>query len=157
MIRENQVTFLCPFLPYYHRSRLAQRLYEELKILNIGKAEIKKAVQAAWEEDERFKTDIRRQGQQVLDYLKANRKKGVVLAGRPYHLDPGINHGIPEVFIANGVAVLTEDSVAHLGAVERPLRVVDQWAYHSRLYAAASLVAVEPDLELVQLNPLAVA
>jgi predicted CoA-substrate-specific enzyme activase len=152
MIRENQVTFLCPFLPYYHRSRLAQRLYEELKILNIGKAEIKKAVQAAWEEDERFKNDIRRQGQQVLDYLKANRKKGVVLAGRPYHLDPGINHGIPEVFIANGVAVLTEDSVAHLGAVERPLRVVDQWAYHSRLYAAASLVAVEPDLELVQLN-----
>ncbi|HHV42279.1 MAG TPA: 2-hydroxyglutaryl-CoA dehydratase, partial [Clostridiaceae bacterium] len=81
-----------------------------------------------------------------------NRRKGVVLAGRPYHLDPGINHGIPEVFTSHGMAVLTEDSVAHLGNVERPLRVVDQWAYHSRLYAAASLVARTRELELVQLN-----
>ena len=87
-----------------------------------------------------------------MNYLKANRLKGVVLAGRPYHLDPGINHGIPEVFTTNGVAVLTEDSVAHLGDVERPLRVVDQWAYHSRLYAAASFVPETPELELVQLN-----
>jgi predicted nucleotide-binding protein (sugar kinase/HSP70/actin superfamily) len=67
-------------------------------------------------------------------------------------LDPGINHGIPEVFTSHGMAVLTEDSVAHLGDVERPLRVVDQWAYHSRLYAAASLVAKTRELELVQLN-----
>ena len=152
MVRENQVTFLNPFLPYYHQSRLVQRLYEELKVLNLGKGEIKKAVQAAWQEDERFKNDIRRQGELVLEYLRTNHKKGVVLAGRPYHVDPGINHGIPEVFTMSGMAVLTEDSVAHLGKVERPLRVVDQWAYHSRLYAAAHLVAGNPDLELVQLN-----
>ncbi len=152
MIRENGVTFINPFLPYEHKSRLADRLYEELKSFDLSKGEIKKAVEAAWQEDERIKDDIRSQGEKVLDYLKANRMKGVVLAGRPYHLDPGINHGIPEVFTSNGMAVLTEDSVAHLGDVERPLRVVDQWAYHSRLYAAASLVAETPELELVQLN-----
>lgn len=152
MIRENDVTFINPFLPYENKPRLAERLYEELKSFNLGKREIKKAVEAAWQEDERFKDDIRKQGEEVLDYLKANRLKGVVLAGRPYHLDPGINHGIPEVFTSCGMAVLTEDSVAHLGNVERPLRVVDQWAYHSRLYAAASLVAETRELELVQLN-----
>lgn len=152
MIGENEVTFINPFLPYEHKSRLAERLYEELRIFDVGKMEIKEAVEAAWQEDERVKDDIRAEGEKVLDYLKANRRKGVVLAGRPYHLDPGINHGIPEVFTSHGMAVLTEDSVAHLGNVERPLRVVDQWAYHSRLYAAASLVARTRELELVQLN-----
>lgn len=113
---------------------------------------MKKAVDAAWEEDERFKADIRLKGEEVLAYIKANNLKGAVLAGRPYHLDPGINHGIPGILTSNGMAVLTEDSIAHLRKVERPLRVVDQWAYHSRLYAAASLVSVTPELELVQLN-----
>lgn len=152
MILENGVTFINPFLPYEHKPRLAERLYEELEGFGIRRREIERAVEAAWQEDRRFKNDIRREGERVLNYLKANRLKGVVLAGRPYHLDPGINHGIPEVFTTNGVAVLTEDSVAHLGDVERPLRVVDQWAYHSRLYAAASFVPETPELELVQLN-----
>ena len=152
MIRENDVNFLNPFLPYEHKSRLADRLYEELEAFNLTKREIRKAVHAAWQEDKRFKDDIRTKGKEILDYLKANNLKGVVLAGRPYHLDPGINHGIPGVLTSHGMAVLTEDSVAHLGNVERPLRVVDQWAYHSRLYAAASLVAETPELELVQLN-----
>jgi predicted nucleotide-binding protein (sugar kinase/HSP70/actin superfamily) len=73
--------------------------------------------------------------------LRKTKQKGIVLAGRPYHLDPEINHGIPEMITGLGLAVLTEDSVAHLGQVERPLRVLDQWVYHSRLYAAASFVA----------------
>ena len=77
---------------------------------------------------------------------------GVVFAGRPYHLDPEINHGIAELAVSLGMAVLTEDSVAHLGRIRRPLRVVDQWVYHTRLYAAAHAVAERDDLELVQLN-----
>ncbi len=84
--------------------------------------------------------------------MSKNKQKGIVLAGRPYHLDPEINHGIPEMITGLGLAVLTEDSVAHLGAVDRPLRVLDQWVYHSRLYEAASFVATRKDLELVQLN-----
>ena len=84
--------------------------------------------------------------------LKEKGKKGIVLAGRPYHVDPEINHGIPEMINGYGFAVLTEDSVAHLGTVVRPIRVVDQWMYHTRLYAAATLVGQTPELELVQLN-----
>ena len=78
-----------------------------------------------------------------LDYLKRNNKKGIVLAGRPYHIDPEINHGIPDMIKSYGFAVLTEDSISHLGKVERPIRVVDQWVYHSRLYRAATFVASE--------------
>ena len=75
-----------------------------------------------------------------------------MLAGRPYHVDPEINHGIPELITSYGIAVLTEDSVSHLGQVERPLIVMDQWMYHSRLYRAANFVKTRDDLDLIQLN-----
>jgi predicted nucleotide-binding protein (sugar kinase/HSP70/actin superfamily) len=75
-----------------------------------------------------------------------------VLAGRPYHIDPEINHGIPELINSCGMAVLTEDSVSHLAKVERPLTVLDQWMYHTRLYAAAEFVKTRDDVDLIQLN-----
>ena len=84
--------------------------------------------------------------------MEANHKRGIVLAGRPYHVDPEINHGIPELITSYGLAVLTEDSVSHLGHPDRPLIVSDQWMYHSRLYAAASYVRTRDDLDLIQLN-----
>jgi predicted CoA-substrate-specific enzyme activase len=152
MIAANGATLLNPFLPYDDRHRLTRRLCQELKPFGIGAREIAAAVEAAWQEDQSFKRDIRRQGEEVLDYLSRTGRRGIVLAGRPYHLDPEAHHGIPEVITNCGMAVLTEDSVAHLGRVERPLRVVDQWMYHSRLYAAASLAAEDERLELVQLN-----
>jgi predicted nucleotide-binding protein (sugar kinase/HSP70/actin superfamily) len=152
IIRHNQVNLINPFLPYDNKKQLIRRLYDELKFLKISKKEIIHAVNQAWKEDERFKSDIRQKGAEVLAYLKENGKKGIVLAGRPYHLDPEINHGLPQMINSLGMAVLTEDSVAYLGTVERPIRVVDQWMYHSRLYAAASFVTTQPDLELVQLN-----
>jgi predicted nucleotide-binding protein (sugar kinase/HSP70/actin superfamily) len=77
---------------------------------------------------------------------------GIVLAGRPYHLDPEINHAIPELLASFDLAVLTEDSIAHIIKPERPLRVVDQWMFHSRLYAAAKLCTLRQDLDLIQLN-----
>ena len=75
-----------------------------------------------------------------------------MLAGRPYHYDPEVNHGIPEMITSYGLAVLTEDSISHLNPVERPLIVMDQWMYHSRLYAAANFVKTRDDLDLIQLN-----
>lgn len=152
ILRENDVKLISPFLPYYDKKRLTRRLYEELKDFRITYKELVKAVEAAWLEDEQVKVDIRRKGEDVLEFLKEKGKVGIILAGRPYHLDPEINHGIPNIITSYGMAVLTEDSVAHLGHVERPLRVVDQWTYHSRLYAAASFCAFEPSLELIQLN-----
>jgi len=152
MIKANDVTYINPFLPYDDKKRLTVRLYEELGYMGLSKKEIAKAVNEAWQEDLHFKADIRQKGEQVLAYLDESGTLGIVLAGRPYHLDPEINHGVPEIINSLGVAVLTEDSVAHLGNVERPIRVIDQWMYHSRLYAAADFVATQPRLELVQLN-----
>ncbi len=91
-------------------------------------------------------------GEETLQYLKETGKRGIVLAGRPYHLDAEINHGIPELINSYGIAVLTEDSVSHLNPVERPLIVLDQWMYHSRLYAAANYVKTQENLDLIQLN-----
>lgn len=152
MIAENGVVLLNPFLPYDNKKQLAARLCKELAPLGVKKNEVKRAVDLAWQEDQRFKQDLRQKGEETLQYIKSTGRKGIVLAGRPYHIDPEINHGIPEIINNYGLAVFTEDSVAHLGNVERPLRVVDQWMYHSRLYAAASFVCTEPALELVQLN-----
>ncbi len=94
----------------------------------------------------------RRKARKSYSYLKDTGKHGIVLAGRPYHIDPEINHGIADMITSYGFAVLTEDSVSHLGKVERPLVVTDQWMYHSRLYAAATFVKTQDNLDLVQLN-----
>ena len=110
------------------------------------------AARAAWMELNSARLDVEHKGEETIEYLKRTGRKGIVLAGRPYHIDPEINHGIPEMINSYGVAVLTEDSVSHLGKVDRPLIVVDQWMYHSRLYAAASYVRTQKNLELVQLN-----
>jgi predicted nucleotide-binding protein (sugar kinase/HSP70/actin superfamily) len=127
-------------------------MYEELKEFNIPLDEIRKAVSVAWQEDLEFKNDIRKKGEEVLHWLKKNECKGIVLSGRPYHLDNEINHGIPALLTSLGIAVLTEDSVAHLGNLKRPLNVLDQWMYHSRLYEAAEFVSRQENIELIQLN-----
>ncbi|KUO73093.1 MAG: 2-hydroxyglutaryl-CoA dehydratase [Clostridia bacterium BRH_c25] len=152
ILREEEILFMKPFLPFDNEGRLIDRLYKELRKFKVGRMEIRECVYLAYEEQEAFKRDIQKAGEDALGLIRKNGFRGIVLAGRPYHIDPQINHGIPEMINSLGMAVLTEDSVAHLGYVERPLRVVDQWAYHSRLYAAASYVAKQKDLELVQLN-----
>lgn len=151
-LKDNNITFISPFLSLDDKEGLKKRLEKELKFLFIGKKEIDNAVDKAWEEKCIYKEDIRKKGEEVLKYLKETGMRGIVLSGRPYHIDPEINHGIPNLITSLGMAVLTEDSIAHLEDVERPLRIVDQWTYHSRLYSAASFVAKEKNVELVQLN-----
>lgn len=151
-LQNNDVRLLYPFLPFNHKGRLVKRLSEELAELDISPDEVKEAVDRAWDELAAYRSDMRKKGEETIAYLDERGLKGIVLAGRPYHVDPEINHGIPDLINDLGMAVLTEDSIAHLGQVRRPLRVVDQWAYHSRLYAAASFVAGQKNLELVQLN-----
>ena len=150
------VKFMNPFLPIFHEKRMCERLFEEfsasLPELNITKREIKDALEKAYAEDAAFKAEMRKKGEETLEFLKQNGKRGIILAGRPYHVDPEINHGLPEMISGYGFAVLTEDSVAHLEKVVRPIRVVDQWTYHTRLYAAAHVVGNNDCLELVQLN-----
>ncbi|WP_333859216.1 acyl-CoA dehydratase activase-related protein [Clostridium sp.] len=152
VITEKNINFKNPFLALDNKTRLVKRLRDELKEFNISKKEISNALEKAFEEQEKMKDDIRLKGEETIKYLRDTGKKGIVLAGRPYHVDPEINHGISNIITSYDMAVLTEDSVAHLGVVDRPLRVVDQWVYHSRLYAAASFVATQENLELIQLN-----
>ena len=154
--------FLNPWIPYDKKDYLKERLFIELCQHNaqvVGRHaelptrdEIDAAVERAWDEDEAFKRDIRTKGQETLMWMQQTGTHGIVLAGRPYHNDPEINHSIPELLTSFGLAVLTEDSVAHLGVLERPIRLVDQWMYHTRLYAAAKVVTQRNDLDLIQLN-----
>jgi predicted CoA-substrate-specific enzyme activase len=149
-LKTENIDFRNPFLSFENEEILEKRLTEEFSY--IDEKEVKAAVLDAWTELMQSRTDMQKKGEEVIKYLEETGKHGIVLAGRPYHIDPEINHGIPELINSYGIAVLTEDSVSHLGHVERPLIVMDQWMYHSRLYAAASLVKTKDNLDLIQLN-----
>ena len=176
-LRESCIAFMNPFLPYDDKEALKLRLFEQFGAkgklqealreraaatgTEVAKAatgnfptkeEICAAVDAAWEEDLRFKDAMRAKGEECLRWLEETGGHGIVLAGRPYHNDREINHAIPELITSFGLAVLTEDSIAHLGKLERNLRIYDQWMYHTRLYNAAKVVTQRNDLDLIQLN-----
>ena len=152
-LKEKNVKFLNPFMAFTSEEILSKQLQEVFKKeFDIPESETKKAAKKAWDELTQARTDVEKKGEEVLQYLKDTGKHGIVLAGRPYHIDPEINHGIADMITSYGFAVLTEDSVSHLGKVERPLVVTDQWMYHSRLYAAATFVKTQDNLDLVQLN-----
>ena len=152
--QDDSILYMNPFLPIYDKERLAERLCEELipQFPTLTENQIFDAVDEAWKEQQKFKDDVQVAGEEALEKMIRAGANGIVLAGRPYHLDPEINHGIPEMVNALGLAVFTEDSVAHLGSIERPLRIMDQWVYHNRLYRAASFVAEMPNLEMLQLT-----
>jgi predicted CoA-substrate-specific enzyme activase len=149
-LKENGVTLIQPFLSLEDKEKLAKRLTQIFP--QIAPAEIRRAFEQGWAEQARAKEDLARQGEAVIRYLKETGKHGIILAGRPYHIDPGIHHGIPQIITSLGMAVLTEDSVSHLGLLDTPLRVVDQWTYHARLYRAAALAAREVSLDVIHLN-----
>ena len=150
---DHKVHFRNPFMAFTNEEILTKRLVEEFtKDQSIPEKEIRAAAHKAWQELIASRQDMEKKGEEVIAWLKETGHHGIVLAGRPYHVDPEINHGIPELITSYGFAVLTEDSVSHLGRVDRPLIVTDQWMYHSRLYEAASYVKTQPNLDLIQLN-----
>ncbi len=152
-ITSGAVRFLNPFLSFADKDALADKLCEVFgKEFSIPSAEVRAAAEAAWKELALVHEKMQKKGEETLRYLKETGRHGIVLAGRPYHVDPEINHGIPELINSYGCAVLTEDSISHLSRLERPLIVMDQWMYHSRLYAAANYVKTREDLDLIQLN-----
>lgn len=149
-LKEGGTPLVSPFLNFDSEPVLRKRLQETFPF--IPKEELASAFADAWEEAERAKDDIRAKGEETLDYLRSTGTKGIVLCGHPYHTDPEINHGIAELITGMGLAVLTEDSISHLGEVKHPLPVVNQWTYHGRMYRAAYVVTEREDLELVQLT-----
>ena len=152
-LADPSVRFMNPFLPFSDVKTLTRQLIRELGgPLSIPSDEIAAACRKAWAELEQVRRDIQRKGEETLRYMEQTGRRGIVLAGRPYHIDPEINHGIPGLIASYGLCVLTEDSVSHLAEPDRPLLAVDQWMYHSRLYRAAELVKGRDDLDLVQMN-----
>ena len=184
-LREDGVRYMHPYFNLANHELMVDRILEEFAWANVTREEVETAVKAAYAEDKVFKHDVQQEGLTALAYMKEHNCRGIVLAGRPYHIDPEINHGIPETICSLGMVVLSEDSICELQPGEKlnlteflsegeadprsknaagfrhvgdrtvtkmPLRVTNQWAYHSRLYAAAHFVASYPGLELVQLN-----
>ncbi len=152
-LAEKGVRFLNPFMAFTSEEILSAQLVQEFgREFSIPPEEIRAAVHLGWLELWHSRLDLQRKGEETIAWLKEHNRHGIVLAGRPYHVDPEIHHGIPDMITSYGLAVLTEDAVSHLGKVERPLIVTDQWTYHSRLYAAASYVRTSDCLDLVQLN-----
>lgn len=184
-LREDGVRYMHPYFNLANHELMVDRIVEEFAWANVTREEAETAVKAAYAEDKVFKHDVQQEGLTALAYMKEHNCRGIVLAGRPYHIDPEINHGIPETICSLGMVVLSEDSICelhpgetlnltefrsegeadprsknaarfrHVGdrtVTKMPLRVTNQWAYHSRLYAAAHFVASYPGLELVQLN-----
>ena len=152
-LKDPKVKFLNPFLPFDSKN-LAKKMMQldEFKEYNFTKKELLEAATKAEAEYQKCKQDIRDEGTKTVKYIEENDLRGIVLAGRPYHVDPEVNHGIDTLITSLGLCVLTEDSICGNTEVKRPIRVVDQWVFHARLYAAADFVGKHDRLELVQLN-----
>ncbi|MGI6765658.1 MAG: acyl-CoA dehydratase activase-related protein [Lentihominibacter sp.] len=152
VVGAKNIEFMHPFLPYDNDRRLKRELRRALADKGCSASEISRAVDKARVEDEKFKADMRKAGEDAIRFAEETGSKCLVLAGRPYHIDPEINHGMDSMINSFGMIVLTEDSVAHMGELQRPIRVLDQWMYHSRLYKAAAFAGRRDDVELIQLN-----
>ena len=152
-ISDNHIEFMNPFLSFRSQETLRTRLVTVFDgYQGLTSSEIEQATQLAWSELNQCRLDMQKKGEETIQYLNKTGKRGIVLAGRPYHIESEIHHGIPELITSYDIAVLTEDSISHLGQVDRPINIMDQWMYHSRLYAAASYVKGTTNLDLIQLN-----
>lgn len=152
ILSEKNIPFLHPFLPMQNERVLARRLYEALRFLSVSHSEIRNAIQAARKEQESYRQDLKEKTLSILREIQEKNLTGIVLAGRPYHLDPTVHHGIPDLINQLGMAVLSEDGISMLTSEIPNLRVLNQWSYHNRLYKAADFVTRHKNLELVELN-----
>lgn len=152
ILRQKNITFLEPFLPLNNKEALIKRLAEELSSFNIAKSDLIIAVEKAYTELEHYKNDVKTYGEHIIDEATKQNLPMIVLAGRPYHIDPEINHGIPEMIQSYNIAILSEDALYHLDCPEDNLDIVNQWSYHARLYHAASYVARHKNMTLIQLS-----
>lgn len=152
ILRQKNITFLEPFLPLNNKEALIKRLAEELSSFNIAKSDLIIAVEKAYNELEHYKNDVKTYGEHIIDEATKQNLPMIVLAGRPYHIDPEINHGIPEMIQSYNIAILSEDALYHLDCPEDNLDIVNQWSYHARLYHAASYVARHKNMTLIQLS-----
>ena len=145
----NEENFVYPYMDLNRPKNVINVMKRTLAKYNVG-GQISGAVEAAYKSMQDFRQNIANKASDVIQQARAEGRKIIVLAGRPYHLDKEINHGIHKLITSLGLAVVTEESVAQLGQMPK-LGVLNQWTYHSRLYRAAQYVTTQPDMQLVQL------
>ena len=120
------------------------------QIFRIPKKETAAAVDAAYQAYENYMEDVRRTGKEYVEYARKNGHNIIVVCGRPYHIDPEINHGINDLITSFGFVLVTEDALSHLEGFA-PRKVLNQWTFQSRMYNAARYVCTQPDMQVVQL------
>lgn len=152
LLKEYNIELVMPFLDMSNKKHLIETLENSLSFLKRSHWDYSFALKEAFAEQAKYRSDVKEAGERALDYLEQTGRTGVVLAGHPYHLDPEVHHGIPDLITTNGLAVLTEDCIAHRAEKVMSLRVVDQWIYHSRLYKSAAYIAKKDNLEIIQLT-----
>ncbi len=145
-------TFLYPFLNINDRRELAKELYQCLspRFPGVERRAVRKAVDTAFAAYESHMAAVRAEGERALQWARDHGKPIMILAGRPYHIDPEIGHGIDKLAVSLGFVVVSEDSVCHL-AEPVSVHILNQWTYHARLYRAARYAGEHPDTQLVQL------
>ncbi len=154
VLRNENIEFIEPFLPINNPKKMLQRLTEVefFKKDNITSKELKAAMDTGYKELEQYREDVRNKGKEILQTAKEKNLPVILLVGRPYHIDPEINHGIPEMIQSYNLAIVSEDSVYHMDTPKDELSIVNQWSYHARLYHAASFAAAHPEINLIQLS-----
>ncbi|MBR1661104.1 MAG: 2-hydroxyacyl-CoA dehydratase [Acidaminococcaceae bacterium] len=152
VLRNEEIKFMEPFLPINDPKKMLVRLTEAFASENIKQSELKEAMDAGYKELEQYREDVRQKGAEILRTAKEKNLPVILLVGRPYHLDPEINHGIPEMIQSYNLAIVSEDSVYHMDTPKDELSIVNQWSYHARLYHAASFAAAHPEINLIQLS-----
>ena len=147
-----QTKFIYDYVGLHRPKDFTKKIFTILRSYfpDITKGEVKEATDAAYAEYAHHMSLIRKEGERIIDQARAEGRRIIVLAGRPYHVDPEVNHGIDTLITRAGAAVITEDSISN--RVEKfPTTVLNQWTYHARLYAAARYCCTQRDMDLVQL------
>ena len=152
VLRNENIQFMEPFLPINDPKKMLVRLTEAFAPENIPAKELKEAMEEGYKELEHYREDVRQKGAEILLIAKEKHYPVILLVGRPYHVDPEINHGIPEMIQSYNLAIVSEDSVYHMDTPKDELSIVNQWSYHARLYHAASFAAAHPEINLIQLS-----
>lgn len=146
----NDENFLHPYIDINLEKHFAEVMSKSLAKYGVSKKDAKAVWSRGMESLRDYSRDLIAKSGEIIQKARERKMPIIVLAGRPYHIDPEINHGIQKLITGLGLAVITEDSVAHLADTPE-LTVLNQWTYHSRLYRAAKYVTTQPDMQLVQL------
>ena len=142
--------FITPYMDLNRQKGVYLSLRKALAAWRIPSEMLKSALRQAYTAQTHYRMQAAKEAQRVISEARSSGRKIIVLAGRPYHIDKEINHGIHKLITSLGMAVVSEDSVASLAMIGK-LGVLNQWTYHSRLYRAAKFVIDQPDMQLVQL------